>query len=130
MIIIITRRTVRIYKRHNAVPFPFSAAAPFPHFRTCRPCRGLTHRATARPTLRRHFVPPTYGVNKLPPLRVSASKSILPEIRHKFDVASRLAIFAVKKLCRFEREETRAVRSNANGVSGASFRVLARNGQF
>ena len=40
---------------------------------------------------------------------VSANKSILPEIRHKFEVASRLAIFAVKKLSRFEREETRTV---------------------
>ena len=61
------------------------------------------------------------GVNCTHPGGVSAIKSVLTEIRREFEVARRLAIFAVKKLRRFEREETRAVRSSANGVSGASF---------
>ena len=64
------------------------------------------------------------------PSGVGAIKSFLAEIWRGAEVARRLAIFAVKKLSRFEREETRAVRSTANEVSSASFRVLARNGQF
>ena len=61
---------------------------------------------------------------------VRASEPTLTVTRCGVEVARRLAIFAVKKLSRFEREETRAVRSTANEVSSASFRVLARNGQF
>ena len=71
-----------------------------------------------------------YGVNQISPLRGERFSPKHLEIRRGAEVARRLAIFAVKKLCRFEREETRAVRSNVNEVSGASFRVLARNGQF
>ena len=39
---------------------------------------------------------------------------MLTEIRRNSEVARRLAIFAVKKLCRFECEETRTVRSNTD----------------
>ena len=52
------------------------------------------------------------GVIEISPLRGGAIVSILTEIWHDTEVARRLAIFAVKKLSRFEREETRAVRSN------------------
>jgi hypothetical protein len=43
---------------------------------------------------------------------VSANKSAFSKMQRCAEVARRLAIFAVKKLCRFECKETRAARSN------------------
>ena len=52
---------------------------------------------------------PYLGLLKYHLSEVSANKSILTEIRRDSEVVRRLAIFAVKKLRRFEREETRTV---------------------
>ena len=52
------------------------------------------------------------GVIEISPLRGEVREPSFSEIRRNSEVARRLAIFAVKKLCRFECEETRTVRSN------------------
>ena len=49
------------------------------------------------------------GVIEISPLRGEARKPSFSEIRCSVEVARRLAIFAVKKLSRFECEETRTV---------------------
>jgi hypothetical protein len=55
--------------------------------------------------------PPLYVVLlKSHPSGVSTTKSTLTEMRRGAEVTRRLAIFAVKKLRRLEREETRTVR--------------------
>ena len=106
----------------------FSAAAPSPLFRTCRPCRGRAHGPSPTPDCVR--CADLSGVNKISPLRGECKYINNYRNTERLRSRRRLAIFAVKKLCRFEREKTRTVRSTANGVRGASFRVLARSGQF
>ena len=57
-------------------------------------------------------LPPRFaylGLLKYHLSEVSEIMSMLTEIRRASEVARRLAIFAVKELSRFEREETRTV---------------------
>jgi len=89
-----------------------SAASPAVFFRTYRPCRGMTQRAFPHPRLRSTLRSAYLGLLKYHLSEVSEIESILTEIRRDYEVARRLAIFAVKKLSRFECEETRTVRSN------------------
>jgi len=71
------------------------------------------------------------GVIKISPLRGEARKPSLSEIRRDPEAARRLAIFAVKKLKRFEREETRTVRScTERSESAASFHVREKMANF
>ena len=69
-------------------------------------------RPHAAPRYGVHFILALRGVIEISPLRGAARKPSFSETGCCTEVARRLAIFAVKKLSRFEREETRTVRSN------------------